>query len=73
MGSSDVDGGADCRVLPYVLCRKMKIKIVGVGKHHDDLFELLWWPVATYMHLSLCSLLLSRKLMSLVGSRGRIS
>jgi len=35
MGSSDVDGGADCRVLPYVLCRKMKIKIVGVGKHHD--------------------------------------
>ena len=35
MGSGDVDGGADCRVLPYVLCRKMKIKIVGVGKHHD--------------------------------------
>jgi hypothetical protein len=32
MGSGDVDGGADCRVLPYVLCRKMKIKIVGVGK-----------------------------------------
>jgi len=26
MGSGDVDGGADCRVLPYVLCRKMKIK-----------------------------------------------